>query len=395
MYSFGILAWEIATEELPFEAVHLPHDLGPSKISAEARFLKKPPYVLRHLIQQCTQLDKDKRPSWCDILKQLNDLSEATFETVADFESGDDEQPANVSDEAPSAQPVPLNEDKSNVVVMMESALTSTFYRKELPAHLVSITSTTGRRLFREMMLAGTSECFFSLFTSFNTQSDPAFCGVSSLSMVLNALEIDPRRQWRGVWRWYSEEHLDCCASIDVMKQKGITFNQFRCLAKCHAEVVAKPAEHHTVEEFRRDIQAIAGSEGSHMVLSFSRAALGQTGSGHFSPIGGYHAGEDKVLVLDCARFKYPPFYATVQELWESLLPTDPETGKCRGYFLIRPTARQGLDIQKRRLQVLMKESEAGATPSSSTLSAASSAIITRNISGISPGVQWKQLAKY
>ncbi|KAF9171585.1 hypothetical protein BGX20_007311 [Mortierella sp. AD010] len=374
IYSFGILAWEVATEELPFETVHLPHDLGQSKIGAEARFLKKPPYILRNLIRQCTLLDKDKRPSWCDILKQLNGMSEAAFEAVGSFESSDGEQPAVVSNEVPLLEPVPLNEDKSNVVVMMESALTSTFYRKELPGHLVSITSATGRRLFREMMLAGTSECFFSLFTSFNTQSDPAFCGVSSLSMVLNALEIDPRRQWRGVWRWYSEEHLDCCASVEVMKQKGITFNQFRCLAKCHAEVVAKPAELHSVEEFRRDIQAITSSEGSHMVLSFSRAALGQTGSGHFSPIGGYHAEEDKVLVLDCARFKYPPFYATVQELWESLLPTDPETGKCRGYFLITTTARQRLDIQKRRLHALMKEGETGATLSSSTLSAASSA---------------------
>ena len=71
------------------------------------------------------------------------------------------------------------------------------------------------------------------------------------------------------------------------------------------------------------------------------------------SPIGGYHSGEDKVLVLDTARFKYPPFYATVTELWNSLLPEDPETGLCRGYFLISTTAKQKLDIQRKRLQAL------------------------------------------
>lgn len=32
-------------------------------------------------------------------------------------------------------------------------------------------------------------------------------------------------------------------------------------------------------------------------------------GDGHFSPIGGYHAGRDLVLILDTARFKYPPHW--------------------------------------------------------------------------------------
>ncbi|KAF9432641.1 hypothetical protein BGZ76_010520 [Entomortierella beljakovae] len=363
MYSFGILAWELATEELPFDSINLPYDLSPSELGTEARFRKSPPPEIRRLIQQCTLLDKEKRPSWCDVLQQINDLFNKSLGPVTDADDNCSSEEATVlqgdssksNKQLPLPQDTKLSEDKSKVVVLMESTLSSTFYKKELPSHLVSITSAAGRRLFREMILAGTSECFFSLFTAFNTQSDPAFCGVSSLSMVLNALGIDPRRQWRGVWRWYSDEHLDCCASIEEMKQKGITFNQFQCLASCHAEVVAKPADSHTLEEFRRDVQLIASSEGSHMVLSFSRASLGQTGSGHFSPIGGYHAGEDKVLVLDCARFKYPPFYATIPELWESFLGTDPETGKCRGYFLITATPRQKEDIKMRQLHTQMQ----------------------------------------
>jgi glutathione gamma-glutamylcysteinyltransferase len=40
------------------------------------------------------------------------------------------------------------------------------------------------------------------------------------------------------------------------------------------------------------------------MVTSYSRKVLGQTGDGHFSPVGGYCAQEDMVLILDVARFK-------------------------------------------------------------------------------------------
>ena len=38
------------------------------------------------------------------------------------------------------------------------------------------------------------------------------------------------------------------------------------------------------------------------MIVSYSRKALGQTGDGHYSPIGGYHAESDQVLILDVAR---------------------------------------------------------------------------------------------
>ncbi len=36
-----------------------------------------------------------------------------------------------------------------------------------------------------------------------------------------------------------------------------------------------------------------------HIVVSYSRATFLQTGDGHYSPIGGYHAGADEVLILD------------------------------------------------------------------------------------------------
>jgi len=40
------------------------------------------------------------------------------------------------------------------------------------------------------------------------------------------------------------------------------------------------------------------------LIVSYSRKVLGQTGDGHFSPIGGYHKSRDLVLIMDVARFK-------------------------------------------------------------------------------------------
>ena len=78
----------------------------------------------------------------------------------------------------------------------------------------MAFSSDAGRQLFRESLESGHLEAFFPLIEQFHTQSDPAFCGLGSLVMVLNALGVDPGRVWRGPWRWFSEELLDCCTPL-------------------------------------------------------------------------------------------------------------------------------------------------------------------------------------
>ncbi|KAF9093948.1 hypothetical protein BGX29_009729 [Mortierella sp. GBA35] len=219
--------------------------------------------------------------------------------------------------------------------------LKNSFYRRKLPEHLVSFTSPKGKQLFREMLSEGYGEGYFSLVGNFTTQSEPAYCGPSSLAMVLNSLEVDPQRQWKGAWRWYSDELLECCAPAEQVKAKGITFNQFACLSKCHCDVQVRRANQVSIEQFKQDLEMVCSRDDIHMVVSFSRKALGQTGDGHFSPIGGYVPKAGMVLVLDTARFKYPSYFVSVEKLWQSLFPIDAETGSSRGYFLLSANPNQ------------------------------------------------------
>ncbi|KAL0079976.1 Phytochelatin synthase-domain-containing protein [Phycomyces blakesleeanus] len=213
--------------------------------------------------------------------------------------------------------------------------LETTFYQRELPANLVRLASPEGKQLFRDAMENGQAEGFFPLSGNYTTQSEPSYCGPSSLAMVLNALEVDPKRRWKGVWRWYSDELLDCCATQEDMKKNGITFNEFACLAKCHCDVVVKRASEITLEEFKQDVESVTSRSDQFMVISFCRKTLGQTGDGHFSPIAAYNSEEEMVLVLDTARFKYPSFWCPLETLYESMKPIDKETGRPRGYFLL------------------------------------------------------------
>jgi hypothetical protein len=100
-----------------------------------------------------------------------------------------------------------------------------------------------------------------------------------------------------------------------------------------------RPSECQSVDVFRQDIQRILSTPNSTSILvsSFSRAVLGQTGDGHFSPVAAYHPDTDQVLVLDVARFKYAPFWVKVEELYRAMQPKDSATKRSRGWFLLHP----------------------------------------------------------
>ncbi|KAI4998043.1 hypothetical protein ZWY2020_053385 [Hordeum vulgare] len=73
-----------------------------------------------------------------------------------------------------------------------------------------------------EALQGGTMEGFFNLISYFETQSEPAFCSLASLSVVLNVLAIDPAicgrasavqtLLWNRVWKrtWKSKDHDVC-----------------------------------------------------------------------------------------------------------------------------------------------------------------------------------------
>jgi len=212
------------------------------------------------------------------------------------------------------------------------------FYKRPLPDGCVAFSSTEGRTLFREALAQGTMEGFFPLIEQFHTQAEPAFCGLGTLVMVLNALAIDPGRAWKGPWRWYSEEQLDCCRPLDVIAREGITVNQLVCLARCNgAKADARFADDCSLDAFRAAIQEATSSVGNmHLVVAYDRTTLGQTGTGHFSPIGGMNAARDLALLLDVARFKYPPHWVPIGSLYQAMLPVDPSSGRARGFVRIQ-----------------------------------------------------------
>jgi hypothetical protein len=222
-------------------------------------------------------------------------------------------------------------------LVQVAAAPKQTFYRRELPEPAIAFSSKAGRRLFAEALREGDLACYFPLAENFRPQHEPAYCGLTSLTVTLNALGVDPGRVWKGPWRWFHEEMLDCCFPLSRVRESGITFTELASLARCNgAEATLFRQNKHSLEAFRAAVQRAARLEnGPFMLVSYSRKALGQTGDGHFSPVGGYHRGTDQMLIMDVATFKYPPQWLPVPLVYHAMSLVDKSSGLCRGWMSI------------------------------------------------------------
>ncbi|XP_019054468.1 PREDICTED: glutathione gamma-glutamylcysteinyltransferase 1-like [Nelumbo nucifera] len=211
------------------------------------------------------------------------------------------------------------------------------FYRRVLPSPpAIEFDSIQGKQLFAEAFQEGHMEGYFKLSPFYQTQSEPAYCGLASLSMVLNALGIDPGRKWKGPWRWFDECMLDCCESLEKIKSEGICLGKLACLAHFNgAKVEAFRTNQSTITDFLKYVMTCTSSEDCLVITTFYRPHLKQTGYGHISPIGGYHSGSDMVLIMDVARFKYLPHWVPLSLLWEAMDTIVETTGHRRGFMLV------------------------------------------------------------
>ena len=126
------------------------------------------------------------------------------------------------------------------------TASAMSFYMRNLPtsADIIAYDSPEGKRIFKQALDEGGLEAFFPLSQQFLTQEEPAYCGIGTLCMILNALKIDPAKTWRRPWRWFTQEMLDCCRPLAYIRTNGITLSEFTCLARCNGlEATTKYAD--------------------------------------------------------------------------------------------------------------------------------------------------------
>lgn len=205
----------------------------------------------------------------------------------------------------------------------------SSLFSRALPSSFVALSSKEGRENFAEALEAGTMASFFPLLENLHVHAEPAFCGTSSLLVVLRALGLLRGSLPAGPWRWVGDDRADCCSAVDDESKEPFTLAQAATIARsCGARVKMFPSEDTAVMELRYYVRAACrAASGNHVMAAYPRPGSSAKRGAHACPIAGYNATCDMVLMLDVARRRYPPHWMPLAALWEAMARAGEEQG--------------------------------------------------------------------
>jgi len=209
-----------------------------------------------------------------------------------------------------------------------------------LPDNLTDLSSEQGEKFFFE---SGALQSYFAVADNFVTQKTQAYCGVASIVMVLNALHAPaPTTPEYQPYHTFTQdnvlnEHTDAILPREILARQGITLDQLGALLGLYpATIEVHHAEAGGLDAFRSSARDYLAAKDHFVLVNYLRKAIGQERGGHISPLAAYDAKSDRFLILDVARYKYPPVWVTASDLFAAMNTTDGDNNnKTRGYVLV------------------------------------------------------------
>jgi hypothetical protein len=171
----------------------------------------------------------------------------------------------------------------------------------------------------------------------FKTQESPSSCGPASVLNVLASIGApiaDERTLFDGDrWGWLS------------MRIQGMTLDALAALLAQRRIGEVTVLRDLSFEAFLSQVRE-ADNAANRLIVNFDRAPIFGVAIGHFSPIGGYDAERDLVLLLDVTP-GYGPSLIPSKLLYTAVQTPDSTTGRMRG--LIRISGFNATDSAKAR----------------------------------------------
>ena len=189
---------------------------------------------------------------------------------------------------------------------------------------------------------AGLRSQFFAVQPYVESQQNLAFCGPASVAAVLNSMDI-PRPQVDTLhpYAFFTQENIFTPGTVRIKSRSqvakgGMTLGQLaEFLGQLGVKARLFRGDRMDLGQLRSLVEATLANPAARIIVNYSRTSLGQIGTGHISPLGAYDAPSDSVLLLDVAKFKYPPVWIPLADLWEAMRTTDPDSGQSRGVVVV------------------------------------------------------------
>lgn len=200
--------------------------------------------------------------------------------------------------------------------------------------NLTYLNSSLGAQLLKK---SSHDRPYWQLMNHFMTEPHSVTCGPVTATMVLNALGSQGlpapvsdlysfhMENFSKVQHYWDLQNINAseCSQKATGASHGTSLTQIGAMLGCASPRISVDVVHahdSSVSNFREAIvKAFEAEPLQFVAVNFDRHGLDQEGSGHHSPLGAYDAVSDRVLLLDVARYKYPPAWVHVEDMFRSM----------------------------------------------------------------------------
>ena len=183
---------------------------------------------------------------------------------------------------------------------------------------------------------------FWSLCRYFVSEEFMTYCGIASGVTVLNSLGVDaPEDPQIYPYKVFTQDNIFTDAVLHhrrplEVEKSGNTLEQLAgILGTFDVRVDTCFADSLDVDACRSLLVQALESQDRRVIVDFNRQTLHQKGGGHFSPLAAYHSKEDRLLLLDVARYMLPPCWVAVEMLYDAMSDVDSVSGRSRGFLIV------------------------------------------------------------
>ena len=183
---------------------------------------------------------------------------------------------------------------------------------------------------------------YWQLAPNFATQITQSYCSVASAVTVLNAMPIKkPVDSTYAPYAYFTQTNFFTPEVVKVISAQtvlamGMTREQLaETLSRQGVKAVSIAGDTFSDESLRVLLKKTLGDDGQFVLANYYRATLGQVGGGHWSALAAYDEQSDRVLILDVAKYKYPPAWVTISMLHQAIATIDKVSNKSRGLVLV------------------------------------------------------------
>lgn len=183
---------------------------------------------------------------------------------------------------------------------------------------------------------------YWQLAPNFTAQITQSYCSVASAITVLNSMPIaKPVDPTYAPYAYFTQRNFFTPAVAKIISpqtvlEMGMTREEMaETLSHEGVKAISIAGDTFSEEGLRTLLKKALADDGQFVLANYYRGTLGQVGGGHWSALAAYDAQSDSVLILDVAKYKYPPAWVSISLLRQAIATTDRTSNKARGLVIV------------------------------------------------------------